>query len=75
MGISYLFNNPNICGEVCPVCGKKSWDIFKCDICGEIFCKSCKAECVKEDKDEDGQKTGNIDVTCKCGSTTLFIDW
>lgn len=69
MSIEYLFKNPSIFGEKCPMCGKKSWEIFKCDKCGKVFCKYCRPDLVKIDS-----KTGNIDVTCECGSTTLFYD-
>lgn len=28
IGISYVYKNPNVAGESCPVCGRKSWDIL-----------------------------------------------
>lgn len=67
MSISYVYPNPALEGEKCPTCGKKSWDIFKCDKCGKIFCKFCRPDLIDK-TDED-----MIDVTCECGSTQLFI--
>lgn len=46
-GIEYVYPDPNIYGEECPICKEKSWDIFKCE-CGEVFCRHCKSENVEK---------------------------
>lgn len=73
IGISYVYKNPNVAGESCPVCGRKSWDIFRCNKCGNIFCKYCSPGCIKNDPDPD---VGDIYVTCpKCGNIGTFYDF
>ena len=70
IGISYVYKNPNVAGESCPVCGRKSWDIFRCNKCGSVFCKYCSPGCIKNDPDPD---VGDIYVTCpKCGNIGTF---
>lgn len=32
IGISYVYKNPNVAGESCPACGRKSWDIFRTNV-------------------------------------------
>lgn len=71
MPISYLHNDPDIKGEVCPSCGKKSWSIYKCDVCGKIFCKHCRPDLVNL---LDDDRFGDLEVSCDCGSATLFLD-
>lgn len=66
-GIDYIFPNPNVFGEECPICKKKSWNIFKCNKCGKKFCKFCRPDLVTE-IDED-----TLEVNCDCGETQLFI--
>lgn len=66
MSINYLYDDPDIFGELCPICGKKSCDIFRCDKCGKVFCKHCGSEFISYEDD-------NFDITCECDSTTLFL--
>ena len=70
MAINYVYPNPSVFGESCPVCGKKSWDVYKCDKCGKIFCKYCHPEFMAIDKESK-----DIEVKCECGSTSIFTDF
>lgn len=68
--IRYLYSNPRIIGESCPICGCKGWNIFRCDCCGSVFCEHCEPECVKKDIE-----TESIEVTCpECGTEALFVE-
>lgn len=71
MPISYLHSDPDIRGEVCPSCGNRSWNIYKCDDCGKIFCKHCRPDLVNL---LDIDRFGDLEVSCDCGSVTLFLD-
>lgn len=44
IGISYVYKNPNVAGESCPACGRKSWDIFRCNDSGRRLCWLSKCE-------------------------------
>ena len=69
MAIDYLYKNPSIFGEPCPICGRKTWNIFKCEKCGKIFCKYCRPDLVTIDDESE-----NMEVICDCGSSALFVD-
>lgn len=70
-GIEYVYPEPNIYGEECPICKEKSWDIFKCE-CGEVFCRHCKPENVE--KSYVAGELSSIYVICpKCSKTQMFI--
>lgn len=68
--ISYLHQNSDISGEVCPVCnGRNTWDIFRCNVCGNVFCGYCAPDAVVHTEDTD-----SFIVTCPtCNSFTLFV--
>lgn len=68
MLLTYLYEDLDIFGESCPTCGHKSWDIFKCGKCEKIFCAHCRPDLVKKDNESE-----NIEVTCECGSSAIFI--
>lgn len=70
MSISYLHSDPDIRGENCPVCGKRSWNIYKCNDCEKIFCKYCRPDLINVLDDE---RFGDLEVNCDCGSVTLFL--
>lgn len=71
MGISYVYNNPALTGEPCPICSRKSWNIFRCNDCGTVFCQYCHPKAVIKDKE-----TGDISVRCpKCKQVTTFYDF
>ena len=71
MAISYFYkeNELKIEGNPCPICGKKTWNVFKCDKCGKVFCEYCGAKYIERDDDIDF-----LDITCECGSVTGFCD-
>lgn len=64
-------NEPDIFGEICPTCGKKSWYIMKCNKCGKIFCKHCNPRAYVYDDPNDTDST--LEITCECGESTLFV--
>jgi len=71
MPISYLHSDPDIRGEVCPTCGRRSWSIYRCDDCGKVFCKYCRPDLVNSLDDE---RFGDMEIKCDCGSVSLFLD-
>lgn len=70
-GIKYYYkeNELKITGNECPICKKKSWNIFKCEKCGKVFCINCRPDLIQVDQDSE-----NIEVTCECGNSCLFIE-
>ena len=66
--IDYLHSDFPLEGDTCPMCGKRSWWVMKCNGCGRIFCRNCKPEYFTE------YDYGDVDITCECGAETLFYD-
>lgn len=64
--IDFLYNDEPFEQHTCSTCGKPSGYVMKCNECGKVFCFNCRPEWFESDEDW-------TDVTCECGSTTLFI--
>ena len=66
--IDYLYHTFPLEGNTCPVCGNKTWMVLKCHECGKVFCRYCKPEWFHTDEE------GDVEVTCECGTSVLFIE-